>query len=66
MTLCVGVPAALGGEVIERVLAIAAGNVITLTDVNAARVFHLVPVDGADDGSREILSRLIERSLILA
>jgi hypothetical protein len=66
VTLCVGVPAAFSGEVIDRVLAIAAGNIITLTDVNAARAFRLVPVDAAGDGSREILSRLIERSLILA
>ena len=57
---------AVSGEVIDRVLAIAAGDIITLTDVNAARTFRLVPVDGGADGMREILSRLIERSLILA
>jgi hypothetical protein len=65
VTLTVAVPAPMNGEVIDRVLAIAAGNVITLSDVNAARAFRLVPMDGGGDGVREILSRLIERSLIL-
>jgi hypothetical protein len=68
LSLILGMSAAVAvsGEVIDRVLAIAAGDIITLTDVNAARTFRLVPVDGGADGMREILSRLIERSLILA
>jgi hypothetical protein len=53
------------GETIDRVLAIVAGVVITLTDVHAARDFQLVPYDRSGDPTREILTQLIERSLIL-
>src|SRR5687768_6454311 len=53
-------------EVIERVLAVAAGDVILLSDVIAARDFGLVTPRGAADPVREILSRLIERALVLA
>ena len=53
------------GETLDRVLAIVAGVVITLTDVHAARDFQLVPYDRSGDPTREILTQLIERSLIL-
>jgi hypothetical protein len=53
-------------EIIERVLAVVAGDVITLADVTAAREFGLVPVDPAPDPVRGVLSRLIDRSLVLA
>ena len=52
-------------ETIDRVLAIAAGVVITLSDVHAARDFQLVPYDRSGDPTREILTQLIERTLIL-
>jgi hypothetical protein len=59
--------AAPNAEVIDRVLAVVSGDLILLTDVNAAREFGLVPIEGtAADPSNEILSRLIDRALVLA
>jgi hypothetical protein len=55
---------AQASDVIDRVLAIADGVVITLTDVNAAREFGLVTSDAADQ-MRGVLTQLINRSLIL-
>lgn len=58
---------AAGSEIIDRVLAVVAGNLIMLSDVTAAREFGLVaPGAVAADPVREILSRLIDRALILA
>ena len=56
---------AFADEVIERVLAVAAGDVITLADVTAARVFGLVPTPPGPDPIGETLARLIDRSLML-
>jgi hypothetical protein len=53
-------------EVIDRVLAVAGGNLIMLSDVRAARDFALVPLDATPDQVRGILSRLIDRALVLA
>jgi hypothetical protein len=53
-------------QVLDRVLAIVGGNMITLTDVTAARDFGLVDVPEGADPVREILPRLIDRELILA
>jgi hypothetical protein len=53
-------------EVIDRVLAVAAGNLIMLSDVAAARDLGLVAAGAAADPIREILTRLIERALVLA
>ena len=53
-------------ETIDRVLALVAGQVITLTDVTAARDLGLVPADAAADPIRAALSTLIDRELILA
>jgi hypothetical protein len=52
-------------ETIDRVLAIVAGQLITLTDVTAALDLRLQPTDGAADPVRAVLSRLIDRELIL-
>jgi hypothetical protein len=57
---------AAADEIIERVVAVAAGDVITQTDVAAARDLGLVQVSDAGDPSREIISRLIDRALMLA
>jgi hypothetical protein len=54
------------GEIIDRLLAVVAGNVITLSDVTAARDFGLVSPRPAADPIREVLSQLIDRALILA
>ena len=53
-------------EVIDRVLAIVGGEIITLTDVMAAHDLGLVSAGPADDPVREILPRLIDREMILA
>jgi hypothetical protein len=53
-------------ETIDRVLAVAAGNLITLTDVTAARDLQLQTADGAADPIRAILAKLIDRELVLA
>lgn len=64
VTLTAGV--ARADEVIDRVLAIVGGAMITLTDVTAARDLGLVEAGPAADPVREILQRLIDRELILA
>ena len=56
----------LAAEVIDRVLAVVGGQLITLSDVTAARDLGLQSVDGAPDPVRAILSKLIDRELILA
>ena len=55
----------LGAETIDRVLAVVAGQLITLTDVTAARDLRLQATDGAADPVRAVLSKLIDRELIL-
>ena len=61
---------AASDEIVERVLArvlvLGSGDIVTETDVAAARDLGLVDVAGAADPSREILSRLIDRLLMLA
>jgi hypothetical protein len=53
-------------DVIDRVLAVVGGEMITLTDVTAARDFGLVSPGNAADPIRAVLSTLIDRVLILA
>jgi hypothetical protein len=65
--LCVRLGAAPArAETIDRVLAVVAGQIITLTDVTAARDLRLETTDGAPDPIRALLSKLIDRELILA
>ncbi len=61
---CAG--AARADDVIDRVLAVVGGQMITLTDVTAARDLGLVPAPASGDPVRAILSRLIDRELVLA
>ena len=69
--LVMGVTVALGAgvhsraEVLDRVLAIVGGEMITLTDVTAARDFGIVDPAGGDP-IRDVLPRLIDRELIIA
>ncbi len=65
--LAVGVSSARAQspELIDRVLAVAAGDVIMLSDVRAGQDFGLVDVAGAADPVRAALSQLIDRALIL-
>jgi len=53
-------------EVIDRVLAVAGGEVITLSDVRAARELGRVDVRDADDPVRAVLAQLVDRALVLA
>jgi hypothetical protein len=53
-------------EIIDRVLAIVGGAVITQSDVIAAYELGLVTVEKTDDPIAAVLSRLIDRSVILA
>jgi hypothetical protein len=53
-------------ETIDRVLAVVAGRIIMLTDVTAARDLRLETSDAAADPVRALLSKLIDRELILA
>jgi hypothetical protein len=57
---------ARAAEILDRVLAIAAGDVITLSDVNAAREFGLVEGIDKSASTLEVLSCLIDRSLMLS
>ena len=52
-------------ETIDRVLAVVAGQLITLTDVTAAVDLRLQTSDGAADPVRAVLTKLIDRELIL-
>jgi hypothetical protein len=58
--------AVVRAEVIDRVLAVAAGQVIMLSDVTAATDLGLQSPDGAADPVRAVLSKLIDRELVLA
>lgn len=67
VVVCAGcAQAAAASEIIDRVLAVAAGNLVMLSDVTAARELGLVARDGGSDPVRETLSRLIDRAIILA
>lgn len=57
--------AAAPDEVIDRVLAVVSGEVITLSDVRAARDLGRVSVTDAADPVRPVLSQLIDRALVL-
>jgi hypothetical protein len=57
--------AAASAEVIDRVMAIVDGHLITLSDVRRAMTLHLVDRDGPPAGEAVALERLIDRMLIL-
>jgi hypothetical protein len=59
-------PARGSAEVIDRVLAVVSGSLITLSDVNAAFELGLVRPPRSGDPVREVLSQLIDRELQLA
>lgn len=52
-------------ELVDRVLAVAAGDLIMLSDVRAALVLGMASGDGAPDPVRAVLSTLIDRALML-
>jgi hypothetical protein len=57
---------AASAEVIDRVLAVVAGNLITLSDVNAAYELGLVTPRSSVDPIRDVLSQLVDRELEMA
>ena len=65
LALLLTAAAAASAEVIDRVMAIVDGHLITLSDVRRAMTLHLVDRDGAPAGEAVALERLIDRMLIL-
>jgi len=59
-------PIASTAETIDRVLAVVAGQIITLSDVTAARALGLQSPGDAGDPVRAVLSKLMDRELVLA
>jgi hypothetical protein len=54
------------GEVVERVLAVVDGHLITLSDVHAVRTLGLVQAaPAASDGTDPAVDKLIDRALVL-
>jgi hypothetical protein len=60
-----GVASARADEVIDRVFAVVAGDLIMQSDVRAARELGLVTPGNAADPDRAVLAQLIDRALIL-
>ncbi len=65
VTCSIRPPAAGADEIIDRVLAVVAGDLITLSDVRAATALGLVDPGAAQDPIRAVLSRLIDRALVI-
>jgi len=63
--MAAAVRVARADEVIDRVLAVVAGDLIMLSDVRAARELGLVTTADSGDQDRAVLSQLIDRALIL-
>jgi hypothetical protein len=59
------VAAAPTAEVIDRILAVVSGSVITLSDVTAARDLGIVPKAAGPDDTGAVLDELIDRALML-
>lgn len=69
LALCVGASSSTDGatdDVIDRVLAIASGEIITLSDVRAALALGRVQAGNVPDSVRVALTQLIDRALLLA
>jgi hypothetical protein len=63
--LCGSFAAPLRGELIDRILAVVEGQVITLSDARAALALRLVPPDVSADPVGAVLQRLVDRQLML-
>ncbi|MEQ1910745.1 MAG: hypothetical protein ABMA15_18135 [Vicinamibacterales bacterium] len=66
LCVCATERVAAADDVIDRVLAVAGGEVITLSDVRAALALGRVQAANAADPSRVALTQLIDRALLLA
>ena len=58
--------ATASAEIIDRVLAVVDGQLVTLSDARAALKFDLVPADVSEDPVWAAMQRLIDRRLMLA
>ncbi|MDE3153990.1 MAG: hypothetical protein KGN76_02760 [Acidobacteriota bacterium] len=58
-------PGLRADEIIDRVLAVVSGEVITLSDARAARTFGLVTLPPGVDAINAVLQQLIDRDLML-
>ena len=65
LIVTLAIATSVAAETIDRVLAVVAGQLITLTDVTAALDLRLQASDGAADPVRAVLNKLIDRELIL-
>jgi hypothetical protein len=65
VSIGIGARAAAGDEIIDRVYAVAGGYLIMQSDVIAARDLGLVSPGNAPDPIRAVLTRLIDRALVL-
>lgn len=66
IVLCLLLPAGVGAEIIDRILAVVSGELIMLSDANLVRRLALVPAAASDqDPVRAVLDALIERQLEL-
>jgi hypothetical protein len=64
--ICLAVASAARAEILDRVLAVVAGRLIMLSDVTAARDLRIVPpAAGEADPIRDVLTKLIDRELVL-
>jgi hypothetical protein len=64
--ICLAAASAARAEILDRVLAVVAGRLIMLSDVTAARDLRIVPsADGEADPIRDVLTKLIDRELVL-
>ena len=59
-------PVTAKAEIIDRVLAVVGGIVITQSDATAAFELGFVTIDSTDDRITNVLSKLIDRQLMLA
>jgi hypothetical protein len=65
LALAVVLAATVSAETIDRVLAVVAGQLIMLSDVNAARDLGIIAATAGADQTGSILARLIDRELML-
>ena len=63
--LLMAAPAAVRAEIIDRVLAVVDGQIITLSDARAALKFGLLPADVSTDPIDAAMRRLIDRRLMM-
>jgi hypothetical protein len=66
VAVAVSMTTVVRAETIDRLLAVVAGQLITLSDVTAATDLGLQTADGAADPVRAVLTKLIDRELVIA